>query len=269
MAGQPLSRKAYSNWKMLDMDGQPMCMCGEDRADWYIKRGLAKLVSKHPPVFQLTFIPHGPGHRDHGAEYFLSEKESICVVCGSTEVTRHHVVPYQYRRYLPLEYKSRRSHDILLLCLEHHEEYERHSLELQRVIAKRYGIEAGPLKNEGREIAIKVGMISRTLLSRKLKDKIPAERRAELTRWVALHLGHDPDDGDLMDLYLTALSLKHRRTLPEETHGYRVAQKLIEEGTIEDFVIEWRQHFIDKMKPAYLPIGWTVDLVVSPAQLRA
>lgn len=42
-------------------------------------------------------------------------------------------------------------------------------------------------------------------------------------------------------------------------HGYYVVQKLDTEEKIEEFVKLWRNHFINTMKPKFMPKGWSVD----------
>lgn len=42
----------------------------------------------------------------------------------SAGLTLHHVVPYQYRKEMPLSFKSHGSHDVLPLCVDDHEIYE-------------------------------------------------------------------------------------------------------------------------------------------------
>ena len=56
------------------------------------------LVSEDPPVLQLLFEPSGKPNKDR--EYYLTEKENICVVCGRKDsYIRKNVVPHEYRKY--------------------------------------------------------------------------------------------------------------------------------------------------------------------------
>ena len=45
----------------------------------------------------------------------------------------------------------------------------------------------------------------------------------------------------------------------EYDHGYHVVQKLDTEEKMVDFVKLWRRHFIDSMKPEFMPNGWSID----------
>lgn len=100
---------------MLDPEGTLLCTCNRKKIDWYLSRNLADLVSEDPPTIKLKFKPGGNGHATE--PFYLSKKENRCVICGSyKEVIRHSVVPHSYRQYFDLKYKSRSSHDIVLVC---------------------------------------------------------------------------------------------------------------------------------------------------------
>ena len=43
------------------------------------------------------------------------------------------------------------------------------------------------------------------------------------------------------------------------SHGQEVVRKVREEGKLLEFEKMWREHFIDSMRPQYLPSLWSVD----------
>lgn len=43
------------------------------------------------------------------------------------------------------------------------------------------------------------------------------------------------------------------------SHGHEVVRKIREEGKLLEFEKMWRKHFIDTMRPQYLPPLWSVD----------
>jgi hypothetical protein len=63
-------------------------------------------------TIQLAFEPRG---RDGASDaYFVCEKRNACVVCGgATHFLRYHVIPSCFRRNLPAQWKSHRSHDVV------------------------------------------------------------------------------------------------------------------------------------------------------------
>ena len=55
------------------------------------------LISDSPPTLKLKFEPAGKPSKER--DYYLAEKENICVVCGSdTNCIRKHIVPQEYRK---------------------------------------------------------------------------------------------------------------------------------------------------------------------------
>ena len=95
---RPLKTNLYGNFHVLSPEGDIMFHCNEDKINWYLTRNLADKIS--PTAIQLRFKPNGPGHM--GDHYYMSQKENKCVVCGTeSQLTRHHVIPYCYRRYFP------------------------------------------------------------------------------------------------------------------------------------------------------------------------
>jgi len=81
---------------------------------------LAELIEEDSQiVIRLKFDPAGKGHS--GDEYYLSEKQNRCIVCGfSDKVARFSVIPHSYRTFFVDELKSHSSHDIVLLCAPCH-----------------------------------------------------------------------------------------------------------------------------------------------------
>lgn len=57
------------------------------------------VVSEEPLTLKLHFEPAGRPGEDR--EYYLQNKENICVVCGTEEdCVRKNIVPHEYRRYI-------------------------------------------------------------------------------------------------------------------------------------------------------------------------
>lgn len=55
------------------------------------------LVSEDPLTLKLHFEPAGRPGEDR--EYYLQNKENICVVCGTDKnCVRKNIVPHEYRR---------------------------------------------------------------------------------------------------------------------------------------------------------------------------
>lgn len=102
---QPLKDDVYHNMTMISPEGKVLCRCGPKKVNWYLSRGLAKVVSEDPLVIQLNFEPAGKG--EDGDAYQLAEKDNNCVVCGRDDYnTKHHIVEYEYRQHMPVRHCS-------------------------------------------------------------------------------------------------------------------------------------------------------------------
>lgn len=234
------------------MDGNLMFRCGMKKINWYLNRNLAKIVDPGDPcVIQLIFKPKGPGHAND--EFFLQDKENICVVCGSNhKLTKHHVVPYGYRRFFSKELKEHSYYDVLVLCFGCHKKYEQAANSLKKQLAIEHDI---PIHGEGCNFDHKLHRVryfSTTLL--KWGHKIPPERRMVLENEVASYLKKE----EVTKEDLEELTTKKFESGKEffVFHG----QKVVAETTdLHNFIKRWRKHFFDTMQPQFLPVGWTVE----------
>ena len=96
----------YGNWLVLHPNGCEMFRCVTRKAQWYLTRDLANMISEIPPVIQLKFEPGGLGW--FGDEFALTQKQNLCVVCGTEELprlTKHHIVPTLYKKHFPKHLK--------------------------------------------------------------------------------------------------------------------------------------------------------------------
>jgi len=247
----------YGNCKVLDPAGTLIFRCDQKKADWYIKKGLGELVAEEPYyTVQLNFTPKGNGHV--GEPFYLQDKQNRCVMCGSDiDLTKHHCVPYCYRKFFPEEFKMHTSHDILALCIPHHHEYEKHATRLKIELGRLYGV---PLSGQGvyydRAVA-RVRGAAHTLLQH--KSVIPPDRAEELLQRVREYLEKKPGE-PVTDDELQALKLLHPsiKTEEYEKHGEGIVKQLKYIGA---FCEMWRYHFIDCMRPQFLPAHWSVSYI--------
>ncbi|XP_062566584.1 exonuclease 3'-5' domain-containing protein 2-like isoform X1 [Saccostrea cucullata] len=252
-------RPLYYNCLLLAPDGEQLCTCDIRKAEWYIEKGLAEKVSDEPLTVKLNFEPQG--RPESGDDYYLQEKENICVVCGIEEkLIKKQVVPKEYRRFFPTSLKDHSSHDILLLCVSCHQRSTQFDTVLRFQLAEESGcpIDMGSsVKVHADKDLQKVRSAARALLSKKDRDKIPVERKEALRTIVKDFYGV----ADLSDELLEEASDMDYRTINDQyfPHGKAVLRHVRRNGGIYNFEKRWRQHFVDTMKPSYLPPKWSVD----------
>ena len=177
----------YGNMKMIAPDGTVMCLMNEIKRNWYVSRNLAT-INENGHDFTLNFQPKG-----YGINEKLLDKEKInqCVVCGKDDfddLSKHHIVPYRFMKFLPEELKSRNGLHIVQLCFEHHSLYnDEFEFEFEKELFQTYGIgvihsQQLQRRNHGsnkHSILKFVGVLI------KYADKIPEDRRLEMEKSIS------------------------------------------------------------------------------------
>lgn len=251
--GVDKDRKIYGNCQVV-YDGILMFRCEKKRADWYLKtldrqtgEPIGELVSEDPYTVKLKFKPKGLGN--HNKEFGLTEMSNKCVSCGTEEyLTRHHVVPYCYRKFFPLSLKSHNFHDVLAMCVSCHEKYERSADKLKEQLSIEYN---APINGEttGSKDLIKFTKIATTLLKDDL-TKVPRLRVRKMKRSLKKKFKIDR----LTKKKLEEIS-KTQVTITKRTHGEIVMSCVT---NIQQFVEMWRRHFVESSDCPFLPKNWSV-----------
>jgi len=264
------------NWEFYSPDGRHMFTGGDKKATWYLERDLAVEIGKGK--VQLTFEPKGNGFEENEV-FGKSVRETICVVTGVEDgLQRHHIVPYCYRTYFPEKYKSKNHHDVVLINYEKHSEYEILATQYKDELAREFGIPTISELNIAYTTKLReVGKPNAILLSTlhsifKAHDKIDRETLLDKLKQISEGTGipfKTVCGYNYIQLYKMYLLLKEEHSKrqyefkqnnrQQYDHGYHMIKKLDTEKKIMGFVKLWRTHFIETMKPEYMPNGWSVD----------
>lgn len=243
--------KLFDNCLIQAPDGVNLSRCGSKKLRWYLDRGMADLVGNDPPTIRLRFEPSG--RRGLDDPLLLDGKPNVCVVCGTTEnLTRHHIVPYCFIKHMDLEAKTDVIRDIFPLCRPCHDAYEFKSHEKKQAMADAAGMPLNGMTEDQKRLRWATGTAN-TLI--KHGHKMPANRREELLDVVRDYLGRrDVSDADLIKL---------KETRYEETStGVPFSKYAADRVTnYSEFAQDWRRHFVETMKPRYMPDKWKVDRI--------
>lgn len=253
MSHRSLQTPAYSNWLMISPEGEEMCRCAKKRADWYISRGLADVVANDPPTIKLKFLPNGNGNQ--GDPFSLANKHNRCVVCGTEEdLTKHHIIPSMYRKFFPIKYKARSAHDVVVICIPCHEEYETIAMSLKQTLSIEMTGSTIPIHKpciKDRD-HFRITGYCKSLLTH--GDVIPHERKVQMVAEVASYIGHIASMEEIEKL----AKIKRESYGPRDV-GKAVVDCLTDDDKFEAFVKRWRKHFIDTAQPKFMPEHWSVD----------
>lgn len=267
------------NWEVYHPDGTHMFTCGEKKATWYLERDLA--IRTADGKIMLTFEPKGTGFETN--EIFgKSVRETICVVTGvDNDLQRHHIVPYCYRTYFPEQYKSKNHHDVVLINHEKHSEYEQEATKYKDIIARIYGVKTinelnieytEKLREIGKDYAILLNSIHSLFKTHnKVSIKVKLEKLRQISKLTDIPF-EVICNYNYIQLYKMYLILRDDYVKKQNDfkqnyrilydHGYHVVQKLDTEEKMTEFVKLWRTHFIETMKPEFMPNGWSIDFRV-------
>lgn len=247
---RPLNKQLYDNILTVTPEGEPLCRCNQRKADWYIQRNLAEVISENPKVIRLKFKPKGTGHI--GDDFYLAERSNVCVVCGTSEKqTRHHIVPHCFRRYFPENIKKHNSYDVVSLCVICHDEYEKQADKLKLALGYKYSVKYGSTISQD-PIKARICRYGTALM--RYRDRIPQSRMNVFIDTLKKYYGKEEiTDEDI--IAAAHLDLKNKDISTKKYGGLIVSQ--IED--LEEFIKMWRKHFITSMSPKYMSSHWTID----------
>ncbi|KAK3095681.1 hypothetical protein FSP39_017541 [Pinctada imbricata] len=250
-------RPLYYNCYLVAPDGQMLCTCDIRKVEWYISKGLADKVSDDPLTVKLRFEPAGRPEAED--DYYLHEKENVCVVCGSDDkLIRKQIIPKEYRRFFPTSLKDHASHDVLLMCIQCHQVSTQYDSVLRFQLADECSapIDMGSsCRAQTDHDLMKIRSAGRALLNSKVN--IPEARKEDLRKVILEFYGVSDVTQELLE-EASEIDTKmvNGEYLP---HGKKVIRHIRKNGGIFNFEKRWRQHFLDTMKPKYLPPKWSVD----------
>jgi hypothetical protein len=240
----------YGNCRVQNPEGTHIFNCGEKKAKWYLKRDLAQVIQESPLVIRLNFVPNGQGHANDS--FYLQERQNLCVVCGITDkLTKHHVVPYCYRRFFPEKLKNHTAYDVLPLCYECHEKYETSAHQFKKKLTEELAIPKGrsrTVDTERKNVCLAASALLRH------RGDIPQERLDYLIETLRQHYGRS--EISIEDLENASQLEYNTRRQEYKPEGQAVVESV---DDIESFVKRWRQHFVDTMNPQHMPRYWVVD----------
>ncbi|KAG8033991.1 hypothetical protein G9C98_008472 [Cotesia typhae] len=159
--------------------------------------------------------------------------------------------------------KSHQSHDVLLLCPRCHEISNRSDLAMRQSLARMCNAPLSkPLTLRNDQYHRKRELMSAVKVLRDNNPSIPRHRRKEMESRVLEFTGYDritPEVTDIVHQKLMSDSTSSSHQVSKPLHGLRVVEYFTksEKGLVELERL-WREHFLNTMKPKYLPKLWSV-----------
>ncbi|CAD8081022.1 unnamed protein product [Paramecium sonneborni] len=276
-------KPAYGNCKIYTKENFFLCNCDEKKIKWYLKQGLADLISEDPPTIQLKFDPSG--FKEEGSDkpqYITIERVNQCVICGKeNELLKFHIVPVVYKKHI----QGKRSYDIVCLCLTCHHKASAQSDKLKVLIAEKYNINLKQNKKDSLPEQVK-NLIKSVQAFNKKNKNLPKEAfqkfQIQFTKQVEniknqeqfnqinkFDLNNLKYEENLISIndeqfqifieYLNQNEELFNKSEDNSDYGKQVVDQLKTEEEIEEFLVYWRDNFLNEMKPQYLNEAWAVD----------
>mgnify|MGYP000878855524 CR=1 FL=1 len=232
-----LIRVPYDNYKMIHPDGTLMCFCSKKKATWYANKGLATLEGNN---VNLSFVPNG-----YGDPFVILEgRSNICVISGETShLTKHHVIPTQYRKHFRSKFKDKNSSDLMVLTRKTHDKYELSANDFKEKLYNEYV--SPDLISKFNELS-EAKSLENTLS--KHISKIPPSKQI----YMQMKL-----EGILERWNISLEDLKDINYDPFDDINKIIVHHL---GEI-NLIVLWKLHFIKYGKPKHLPNWWKPNLI--------
>ena len=255
-----LSRPLYDNSRLEAPDGELLCVCDSKKALWYVSKNLGKVIENSPTLtVRLNFEPAGRPKGQAG-DYYLAAKNNFCVVCGVDKCClRKYIVPHEYRKLFPEVMRDHQSHDVLLMCLNCHQASNRLDHQMRSKLATISGSPLDEIISKTKEdFDLKaIRSAGRALLKDFERNKIPMERKSELIRILKEHFEKDELGFEIIEAAANIDTCIQNEDYV--SHAESVVTYFAENEGILKLEKLWRQHFLDSMKPQFLPPNWSID----------
>jgi exonuclease 3'-5' domain-containing protein 2 len=247
-----MKKPMYDNVEMYSPDCTLLCTISNKKAAWYINKNLGKWKEEHKALL-LLFEPKAQPTMDN--TYNATHKRNICVVCGESEnFMRHYIVPYCYRQLFPIKYKTHMPHDIVILCpichLQCEQQTQRRQQELDDSLRKDPRTKPPRIPDNALH-----KVKSAALALHKRRARIPHDKVRQYEQLIKQHFEIDELSNEMLE-EAAQIETSTENPLYLSSPDLVVRSIANDPASIERFVIEWRDFFVDTMQPRFLPVGW-------------
>lgn len=241
----------YENYELYDPNNKLIGVCGKKRYQWYLSKGLAKRTdnenSGQSKSIQLLFTPkyRHPNSDLNGPLYAPTKRENKCYACGYKEnLVKFHVVPPEYKKIFPDEWRSRIPIDVLPLCKDCVIDATLCTNNLKKTLESEYGISKDKFIDQKK---MELQRLAKKILNNKkfgvLKEKSMDDIKLLLN-------GQSPSDEELN--FLASQNVDILIDGSRNVYEY-IMSRIIKEGKVKEFIRMWKDNFVSSIDPLDLP----------------
>lgn len=232
------SEVIYDNCEVYSNEDKLLSYTSKKKALKLLRWGKAELIKESPLTIRFnrnlkTSVPKN----------ILIPRDNICVCCGTSKnLTKHHIIPHEYSKFMGIWFKKYNYGNILPLCFMCHRDYEVEAKKIKIELAKKYN---APFVD--RE-SIQIYSLCYTILN---SGDIPYEKIIVLYNRLS-EVTNLPKSFLTEEYLLKQLEERHRKN--NKSHSEIVWNNV--KDKLDDFIIMWKKHFIEYAKPNFLPKFW-------------
>lgn len=233
-------KQIYDNCELYRPNGEFMSFCSKDRLKWYLSNNLGEIIEGKNNAIRLKFEPKYVSSNESTS----IKRENKCYVCGAiNELIKFRVIPTEYKKFFPEEWKSHNSIDLLPLCKECSRYASSYTQDLKDQLCEEYDIYRDDFIDQDKT---KLKQLSKKILgnrkygvdSTKLMDKIN-----DL-------VGHVVTDEEL-NIYANCDTSKTYKG--SKSPAEYIVNQVVQQNKLKEFIRRWKDFFVDNMKPYDLP----------------
>jgi len=175
---------------------------------------------------------------------------------------RHYVVPFAYRTLFPKKFKTHLSHDIVILCPKCHVFCDQQRQLRMRDLEDQFRKQGEERKYQPYLTDSRLYHLSKVALALlRSRDKLPEEKINQYESLVREYLCLANDTKLTEEQIKNVVNIEYKKENPEYVSGPELVIAALDQDDekIEEFVKGWRTHFLEIMRPKFLPKGWGIN----------
>lgn len=224
----------FDNIRLQAPSGKLVGYINQKRKKWYLNKRLVTEINDN--LLVLNFEPNW-----RGDTHYTKENENMCVVCGATTLlTRHHTVPYMFVKELDKNKARICGIYMLAICASDHYVYEIEAEKIKKNIAETYGVTINGIPQEVYYELITL----KTRLGVLRPRRVPSEIIVNAIEYIY-------NKRHLIDLVNSELI-----KWDQHPDYINFCRRYCEDRDFDYILSFWKDHFVDTMKPKFMPDWW-------------
>jgi hypothetical protein len=234
----------YDNCEIVHKDGTCLGHCDRKKFNWYVNNNLAEKINDS--TIKLLFEPKMISNKINT----IKRENKCCGCCTEEQLRKFHVVPAEFKKLFPIENKSHNSTDIVLLCPDCVSDANFFSDLFKKELEDEYGINKTDFIDKDKE---KLKLTAIRYLKKYEISKIH-DKANDIVKYIEQELidqlGYKPELDEIKNL--TNIDIV-KKTNDASSVAQYIVNNVLKENKLDEFVMRWKNYYLKKMEPEYIP----------------